>query len=255
MPLHDWTRVPAGLFHHFHQHWTVEIAGALNRGMLPHGAAALVEQWSAEREADVLTVKDLGPPPRYDFEVNGGVAVAAEPTTQIVRRTAIEHYAERANRIVIRHHLGRVIAVIEVVSPGNKHARSALEEFVKKTIEYLDRGIHVLVVDLFPPTRRDPFGIHKAIWDEFVDEPFEFSPGKDRILVSYHAGDKLTAYIEPVGIGGPLPDMPLFLTRNRPQNLHVQVPLERTYQATWDSTPQVLRTAVETGELPNPDAD
>jgi hypothetical protein len=254
MPLHDWTRVPAGLFHHFHQDWTIEIARTLNRGLLPHGAAALVEQRSAEREADVLTVKALAPPPRYDLEVNGGVAVATPPATRIVRRTANEHYADRANRIVIRHHLGRIIAVIEVVSPGNKDRRPALEEFVKKTAEYLNRGIHVLVVDLFPPTRRDPFGIHKAIWDELVDEPFEFPTGKDRILVSYHAGYELTAYIEPVAVGDMLPDMPLFLTRNRPQNLHVQVPLERTYQATWDATPQVLRVAVETGELPDADA-
>ena len=123
MPLHDWTRVPAGLFHHFHQDWTIEIARALNRGLLPPGTAALVEQRSAEREADVLTVKAQSPPDRFDFEVNGGVAVATPPATRIVRRTVNEHYAERANRIVIRHHLGRVIAVLEVVSPGNKDAR------------------------------------------------------------------------------------------------------------------------------------
>jgi hypothetical protein len=171
-----------------------------------------------------------------------------------MRRTASEHYADRANRIVIRHHLDRIIAVIEVVSPGNKDTRPALEDFVKKTVEYLDRGIHVLVVDLFPPTRRDPFGIHKAIWDELVDAPFELPSGKDRIMVSYNAGNELAAYVEPVAVGDLLQDMPLFLTPRRPQNLYVQIPLERTYQASWDATPQVLRAAVETGELPDPDA-
>jgi hypothetical protein len=25
MPIHDWTRVSAGIFHHFHQDWTIEI--------------------------------------------------------------------------------------------------------------------------------------------------------------------------------------------------------------------------------------
>ncbi len=35
MPIHDWTRVPAGLFHHFHQDWSIEIARTLNRGRLP----------------------------------------------------------------------------------------------------------------------------------------------------------------------------------------------------------------------------
>jgi hypothetical protein len=35
MPVHDWTRVDAGLFHDFHQGWTVALRNALNAGMLP----------------------------------------------------------------------------------------------------------------------------------------------------------------------------------------------------------------------------
>ena len=35
MPIHDWTRVRANRFHHFHQDWTVEITRSLNRGVLP----------------------------------------------------------------------------------------------------------------------------------------------------------------------------------------------------------------------------
>jgi hypothetical protein len=44
MPIHDWIRVPPGLFHHFHQEWSIEIARELNRGLLPTGFSALVEQ-------------------------------------------------------------------------------------------------------------------------------------------------------------------------------------------------------------------
>lgn len=29
--------------------------------------------------------------------------------------------------------------------------------------------MHVLVIDLFPPTPRDPQGIHQAIWSEKYD--------------------------------------------------------------------------------------
>ncbi len=43
MPLHDWTRVNAGLFHHFHQGWCWTISSALIRGQLPDGYTALVE--------------------------------------------------------------------------------------------------------------------------------------------------------------------------------------------------------------------
>ena len=35
MPIHDWTRVDAGLFHDFHQSWTVALRNALNEGILP----------------------------------------------------------------------------------------------------------------------------------------------------------------------------------------------------------------------------
>ena len=37
MPIHDWTRVDAGIFHHFHVTWIPEIARALNAGLLPDG--------------------------------------------------------------------------------------------------------------------------------------------------------------------------------------------------------------------------
>ena len=37
MPIHDWTRVSAGIYHSFHQDWTIEICRTLNRGILPPG--------------------------------------------------------------------------------------------------------------------------------------------------------------------------------------------------------------------------
>ena len=155
------------------------------------------------------------------------------------------------NRIVVRHHLGRIVAVIEIVSPGNKDSRAALRDFVEKAIDLLRAGIHVLIVDLFPPTPRDPCGIHKAIWDEIEEEEFTFPEGKDRILVSYETGGQRAAYVEPVAVGDALPDMPLFLTNT----FHIRVPLEPTYQATWGASPEELRRAVELGVMPEPDAD
>ena len=92
--------------------------------------------------------------------------------------------------------------MIEIVSPGNKDSRAALREFVDKVIDFLRQGIHLLVVDLFPPTRRDPFGIHKAVWDEIVEEDFTFPAGKDRILASYETERRAgEAYIR-AGRGG-----------------------------------------------------
>jgi hypothetical protein len=249
MPIHDWTKVPAGLFHHFHQDWSIEIARTLNRGRLPKGVDALVEQRSGPLEADVLAIERRQR--ATDERLDGRVAILERPVTWMVRRTTKEIVSDRANRIVIKHHLGRIIAVIEILSPGNKDSKAALRDFVEKTIEFLRAGIHVLIVDLFPPTPRDPLGIHKVIWDEILEEDFAFPPGKDRILASYETGGECVAYVETVAVGDPLPDMPLFLTND----LHIMVPLEPTYQTTWEASPEGMRLAVETGVMPEPDVE
>ena len=251
MPLHDWTRVPSGLFHHFHQDWSIEIARTLNKGRLPEGVAALVEQRAGPRESDVLAIEAKKRRPQPEANGIGGVATINPPATRFVRRTTKEIHADRANRIVVKHHLGRIIAVIEIVSPGNKDSRAALRDFVEKTIEFLRAGVHVLVIDPFPPSPRDPFGIHKVIWDEILEEDFTLPEGKDRVLASYETGGIRAAYVETIGVGDVLPDMPLFLAND----FHIPVPLEPTYQATWDACPEEMRVAVETGVMPEADAE
>jgi hypothetical protein len=55
MPVHDWTRVNAGIFHHFHQCWIDELQRALNRGLLPESYYALAEHYAGGFGPDVLT--------------------------------------------------------------------------------------------------------------------------------------------------------------------------------------------------------
>lgn len=246
MPLHDWTQVPSDLYHDFHQSWTVRIAESLNSGLLPSKTSALVEQ---RIRKDGTHARGFGVGKRWRESASPtGLLIDEPPTTQIVCQGSPDrHYAERANRITIKHQLRRTMAVIEITSPGNKNTRAALKDFIDKSIQFLRANIHLLIVDPFPPTPRDPHGIHKAIWDQIEDEPFVFPTGKDRIFVSYLAGVEHAAYIEPMGVGDALPDMPLFLA----ESLHVPVPLEQTYQATWAATPEELKRAVETGVLPD----
>lgn len=241
MPIHDWSRIPPGLFHDFLQCWSVRIKIALNAGILPKGDSALVECRVQDRRVFSPVIESA----------DGGVATLEPPSTRFVGHSTKQIYATRANRIVVKHHLGRTIAVIEIVSPGNKNSRAALRDFVDKIIDFLRAGIHVLIIDLFPPSPRDPFGIHKVIWDEIEEQDFALPEGKDRVLASYEAGRAQAWYVEPVGVGDVLPDMPLFLS----SGWHVPVPLEATYQATWQATPEDYRTAVETGVMPEPDAE
>ena len=120
--------------------------------------------------------------------------------------------------------------MIEIVSPGNKASSSALRTFVKKTSDLIVQGVHLLVIDLFPPSKRDPQGIHKAIWDEFVDEDFALPENQHLTLAAYDAGPPPVSYVEPVAVGEALPEMPIFL---KPE-FYVLAPLEETYKITWD---------------------
>ncbi len=252
MPIHDWTRVDANLFHHFHQAWTLNICNALNGGLLPKGYSALVEQHAAGFVPDVLALQRRTRPNRPVEPRGGGVITATAPKTQYIIRAQEEISSKRGNRITIRHTLGCVVCVIEIVSPGNKGSRSALRAFVEKTVDFLKQGVHLLVIDLFPPTTRDPYGIHKAIWDEIEDKPFALPPDKPLTLVAYVADFVKTAYVQPVGIGDALPDMPAYLDVDS----YVPVPLEATYQTTWASCPEYMRETVERGEpLPDESAE
>jgi hypothetical protein len=241
MPIHDWTRVDAGLFHDFHQSWTVALRNALNSGVLPRDYFALVEQRIQGPIPDVLTL-ELSPGAGEPATDGGGLAVAtAPPRTHLTRRIEAEIYAGRANRITVRHRHGNVVAVVEIVSPGNKGSRAEFRAFIEKSADLIRQGVHLLVIDLFPPGRRDPQGIHKALWDEFHDEDLELPPDKPLTLAGYDAGPPQVAYVDFLGVNDPLPDMPLFL---KPE-VYVPAPLEATYQATWKLFPAALKGLLE----------
>lgn len=235
MPIHDWTRVRANRFHFFHQDWTIEIARTLNRGLLPDGYLAMAEQKTGGPEPDIVTLSLPAPPAGG---ATGGVAVTTAPPAAKYRTQSDAHtYARKANTVTIRHPDGQLVAAIEIVSPGNKDSRHAVRAFARKAVEFLHAGIHLLIVDLFPPSRRDPQGVHKLIWDRIKDEDFELPTDKPLTLAAYSAGATLTAYVEPVGVGDVLPDMPIFLTEDR----YVPCPLEATYRASWEVFPPALR--------------
>jgi Protein of unknown function (DUF4058) len=241
MPIHDWSRKPVGLFHHFHQQWVGSICNALNAGRLPVGYYALLEQHAAGVIPDVVTL-ERGPRSRERPDSPGGIAVSeAPPKTRFMSQATDEDmYAAKADRIAIFNPLGDVVAVIELVSPGNKNSRHALRSFVEKTLDFLRQGVNILIIDLFPPSKRDPQGIHKVIWDEIREEPFELPTDKQLTLVAYSAGVPKKAYVEPIAVGDPLPDMPVFLDFN----YYICAPLESTCLATWATCPEPLRDLI-----------
>jgi hypothetical protein len=230
MPIHDWTRVDAGLFHAFHHDWITSLAAALNAGILPPDYFALPEQTVGGPIPDVLALR-LPPGGSRPSGAPAGLTVAdAPPRTRLTRRAEEQIYVRKADHIAVRHRHGYIVAVVEIVSPGNKASAHALSTFVEKTARYIADGVHLLVIDLFPPSRRDPQGIHKAIWDQFIEEDFELPADKPLTLVSYEAQPEPVAYVEPVAVGDMLAEMPIFLTPGH----YVPTPLEASYRRTWD---------------------
>jgi hypothetical protein len=251
MPIHDWTRVEAGIFHHFHHGWIEEIARALNKGVLPDDFYAMAEQHAAGFGPDVLTLQarrngDEGADPEagprtFPADEGGGVLLAP-PKVRLTAEAEMEFYRRKQSTVTVRHVSGdRVVAMVEVVSPGNKSTHHALRKFVEKAAELLEREIHLLILDLLPPGPRDPRGIHGAIWEEIAGQEYAPPADKPLTLAAYESALALRAYVEPVAVGDALPAMPLFL---RPGG-HVLVPLEATYQSAWEAVPRRWRRVLD----------
>lgn len=245
MPIHDWTRVFDGAFHAFHHSWIAEFQRVLNGGILPPDFYAMAEQVARPSVPDALTLQSGNGSrgPRNGEPIGGATAVAtAPPRVRLSDRVEPEPFTRRQKSVVVRHASDdQIIAVIEILSAGNKSSNREFQAFLAKAIDFLERGIHLLLIDLHPRTKRDPEGIHPEIWAEAGGPEQPMPPDKPLTLAAYDAGPPLTAYVEPVVVGDTLIEMPLFLA----PEWYVSVPLEATYQAAFLTMPRRIREALE----------
>jgi hypothetical protein len=239
--MHDWTKVKPGIYHDFHNLWLMAIRHALNNGVLPTGYYALSEQRVATVEADVLALQSAGP---------GAPAAAhgeAEPAVALLER------AEAAprppgRRLVVRDADHEVVAVIELVSPGNVKEREEFAAFVGKAADLLWAGVHLLVIDPFRSPNHARGGLHAAIWKKVTrprkgKRPFTPPTARPLVAASYCAStSEVTAAVQPFAVGESVPDIPLYLTADEE---YVTVPLEATYAAAWPEVPKVWRDVLQ----------
>jgi hypothetical protein len=247
MPVHDWTGVEAGIFHDFHVAWIPEIRKSLNGGLLPDGYYALAEQHTGLSIADLLTLHTglvhAEPPTRG----SGGTAVAEAPPRVQRRETLEAATGSRRRTLAIRHVSGhRLVAMLEIVSPANKDRVQSVAEFATKTAEALRAGIHMLMIDLFPPGPFDRQGLHSVIrqYLQQTDEPYELPPDDPLTMASYAAGPRIEAYVEHLAVGAVLTEMPLFLRTDH----YVSVPLEPTYLEAFRGMPAFWRDVLQRGK-------
>ncbi len=242
MPIHDWTRIEAGIFHSFHVTWIGEINKALNSGLLPGEYYALAEQHAGFGIADVLTLHKGQQ--ESDSSAGGGLAIATAPP-RVSRHETIEQATRSLRRTLTVRHVSddRLVALLEIISPANKDRRQSVDDFVAKACDALDAGVHLLMIDLFPPGASDPDGLHAAIIRRLQrsDEVYDLPTDKPLTFASYAAGEPIEVYLENLAVGSPVPDMPLFLTSDR----YVTAPLRSTYDTAYVSFPAKYRQILE----------
>lgn len=247
MPLHDWTRVTPNDFHDMHVGWITALRTRLNTGLLPEGYYAMAEHVVPPFAPDVLTLGTgrRGESPTPYSPDAGGVSAATRIDAEVtLTGNGRARHKPPERRVVVRHVQGRqLIAVIEVVSPGNKSKAKAASVLIDKSVALLQNGIHLTIIDVFPNPPRLPQGFGGAIWKSVERATAEYTPEFSRTHSSFAAqeGGGCLAHFQSSELGAPLPSLPLYLT----PTVHVPLPLEEAYQDSWVGYPKPLRAILE----------
>ncbi len=249
MPIHDWTKVDSGVFHYLHLRWIGTICDALNDGRLTKDYYAIGEQRSGglQFEPDVLALhRSQGKESTPTTKSGGSIGLlTAPPKATVFAESEIDAYRRKQNRIAVRHSSDDdIVAVLEIVSAGNKSSRKAIRDFVDKAEAFMDRDIHFMFVDLYPLSKLNSRGLHGLIWEEMTGQEYVPAPDKPLCAASYEANGSLRAFVEPLAVADTMPDMPLFM---KPE-AYVSIPLEATYQAAVAALPSRFRDTLSMGK-------
>src|SRR5262249_29632424 len=133
---------------------------------------ALAEQHTSHFGPDVLTLQSRASSDQNDADQDSsgkgsrgtdvGV-IASKPTARLVGETDLEFYRRKQIAVGVRRVSGdRLVAIVEIVSPGNKSSQAAFRRFVDKAVELLQkRGIgcvfcrHILLDSLIDTRLRE----------------------------------------------------------------------------------------------------
>jgi len=231
MPLRDHFHPPLSTerrWESFHAAWLGSLADALNRD-LPAGYFAEEQTHAgASVEIDVGTFAEAARP---GVEGNGGVATLPpqvwSPPAAAFTLPAV--FADDFEVRVIDSRSGpRLVAAIELVSPGNKDRAEQRRAFVTKCASYLHQGIHVIILDIVTERRAN---LHNALL-EMLQAPTEArQPDAVQLYAAAYRPlrrgerEEIDVWPEALAVGAALPVMPLALSGE----YCLPVDLEATY--------------------------
>jgi hypothetical protein len=220
MPLLDHFHPPLYPHHHwesFHSNWATRIADGIEALLPPEFQVEEQTHAGPGFEIDVATYEgDPGPgpsdsagprlairaAPAYAPPVPDGVLPAVFPATFQVRV-----FSTTAGLTLV--------AVIELVSPGNKDRPEERRAFTTKCASYLGQGVSLIVVDIITTRHAN---LHNDLMRLMQAPPdLEFPREQNLYAVAYRPvrrGEKeeIDLWRQPLALGAPLPTLPLRLT-------------------------------------------
>jgi hypothetical protein len=125
----------------------------------------------------------------------------------------------------------RLIALVELASAANKDRPENVTAYAGKAKAALDAGVHVVHLDILPPTKFTPMGLGGAIWSAVNGNDYPFTPEKPLAADAFRSGQVMDLYVNPLAVGDELPDVPLFLS----EETYIDLPLAATYAEAFAS--------------------
>jgi len=237
MPLRDHFRPPLDNMRHWealHGGWPMMIVAGLRRKLpSPYFAEPSVHSGSSA-EIDVATFEGENeniPAAGNGSDNGGGVATAvwAPPRPTLAVATDLPAQDEYEVRVYDEKRRCRLVAAVELVSPANKDRPEHRRAFVSKCAALLRERVSVVIVDVV--TTRSP-NLYGDLLDLIGQSDPLLSPEPPPLYTAAcrmtKRGDEwmLETWAQPLGIGRPLPTLPLWLA----DNLAVPLELEEGYE-------------------------
>lgn len=230
MPLRDHFRPPLANRHSWeelHGQWPGANVSRLNAILPPEFAAAPRVRLGSAFEIDVSAFEvENATTWRSQSPENGGVAtaVAAPPEARVLLDGEFPTPSDYEVLVYDVSLERRLVAAIEIVSPGNKDRPESRRAFVSKCESLLYQGVHVAIVDLVT--------IRTASL-ELATQIGASSPGVEgpMYVVSLRSLRqrerwRIEAWEQELALGQPLPTLPLWLT----DQMFISLELEASYE-------------------------
>jgi hypothetical protein len=235
MPLLDHFHPPLSTerrWESFHSGWATRLVDALTELLPPKYIAEEYAHFGPAIEIDVATFERV--PVTTPEDGNGAVKTAepevwAPPAADGVFPAVFPDTFEV--RVMSTDAGPKLVAAIELVSPGNKDRPSERKAFATKCASYLYAGVSVIIVDIVTNRRAN---LHNEIVQLMEADAALRLPAESKLYaVAYRPirrgeGDQIDVWRSPLDLGAVLPTLPLGLTAE----LVIPVDFEAAYAET-----------------------